>query len=125
MNWKLWNSILAACLFATALIGLVVWESWADTAKMPASLALLLFGVVAGWIFGVLISPYTSKETEQFSEYTKLVSTAIGGYIAGKSDTIFSKIADFDTLAMVRSASAISAFLLSVVIVFYFRRYAY
>jgi hypothetical protein len=125
MNWKLWNSVLAGCLFIAVLIGLVVWESWADTAKMPASLALLLFGLAAGWVFGVLISPYTSEETKQFSEYTKLVSTAIGGYIAGKSDTIFSKIADFDTLATVRSASAISAFLVSAVIVFYFRRYAY
>jgi hypothetical protein len=124
MNFRLWISLAVAFLLGSGLVALLIWESWSDTTKMPASISLLIFGAVAGWLFGVLVSPYTSREEKEFSEYAKLVGTGVGGYILGKADAIFSNIGDLGSLAVVRTTSALSAFVLSAIIVFYFRRYA-
>ena len=76
-----------------------------------------------GWLFGVLVSPYAGEE-QKFSEYSKFVSAAVGGFIAGKADTMLSYVGQFDGLAIVRTASALSAFMLATIMVFYFRSYA-
>jgi hypothetical protein len=124
MNWKLFTSVLLSGIFGITLVSLAVWASWPDTTAMPASFALLILGTVMGWLFGIVISPYDSGEKSEFSEYGKLVSTAAGAFIAGKADTILSKMTDFDVLSIVRATGAMSAFVIAAIMVFYFRRYA-
>jgi hypothetical protein len=126
MNKRIWASSIFASLLGVALISLAAWVSWDDPKQISASWVLLILAAAGGWLFGMLVSPYGPSEKEQFSEYSKIVSTAVGGYLVGKIDPIVSSLtrADFNTLAIVRTAGTFSAFLLATIIVFLFRRYA-
>jgi hypothetical protein len=117
---------MSASALGGTIVVVTILVSRDDPAQIAASISLLVVAASAGWLIGMFISPCSSKEKQEFSEYSKLVSTALGGYFVGKFDSIFSNLtkADFDPLLVVRATGALSIFIISMVIVFYFRRYA-
>jgi hypothetical protein len=124
VTWKLWASSICCGIWGAILVGLSLVISWPDSDRIATSLSLLVLGAVSGWLFGVVVSPYDRDERSEFSSYAKYASTAVGGYIAGKADTVLSQVASLDALGTVRVTGTASAFIVTTIIVFAFRRYA-
>src|SRR5882757_4053511 len=72
-----WVGFLVVALVLLALIT-AGWEQWRIT------LPLFVTGLLIGWIVGILMSPVSPHETEQFSEYGKAISTFIAGFLVAK-----------------------------------------
>ena len=72
-----WIGFLVVALVLLALIT-AGWEQWRIT------LPLFVTGFLIGWIVGMLMSPVSPHETEQFSEYGKAISTFIAGFLVAK-----------------------------------------
>jgi hypothetical protein len=77
-----WIGFLFVALVLLALIA-VGWEQWRIT------LPLFVTGFLIGWIVGMLMSPLSPHETEEFSEYGKAISTFIAGFLVAKLDKLF------------------------------------
>src|SRR5690348_13446293 len=92
VNWKLRASSISCGIWGAILVALSLVISWPDSDRIATSLSLLVLGAVSGWLFGVVVSPYDQDERSEFSSYAKYASTAFGGYIAGKADTVLSQV---------------------------------
>jgi hypothetical protein len=124
VTWKLWASSICCGIWGAILVAISIVVSWPDSDRIATSLSLLVLGAVSGWLFGVVVSPYNRDERSEFSTYAKYASTAFGGYLAGKADTVLSHVAALDALGTVRASGTASAFIITTIIVFAFRRYA-
>lgn len=116
--------VVGAGAFALILAVALLWSSYVAAGHQFAQwLPFLVLGAAVGWLIGTLISPYSDREQQQFTTYTHLVATGIGGFLAGKLDTILSSVASWDSLQSVRAVSTAAAALLTAIVVSVFRRY--
>jgi hypothetical protein len=127
MNWKLWGSTITASLLLVVLVVLAMLIG--DMASSHyLSLALLVLGACGGWLFGTLITPYDRGEKAEFATYTKALTAFVSGYVVAKVDkvleTIFTPDFLLQPLTGFRVIGFISAFIICMLITFFFRRYA-
>jgi uncharacterized membrane protein len=91
------------------------------------NLALLVLGLIIGWVLGILSAPYTKKEESQFAAYAKAASVFASGYLLAKIDSLATKILSPDVLtkpiAAFRFIAFIAAVLLAALITRTFRVY--
>ena len=92
------------------------------------NIALLVLGACAGWLVRTVVSPYNKREEEQFSSYTKVVTAFVSGYAVAKIDkaveVIFSPDFLLQPVSGFRVIAFASAFLIAMLITFFFRRNA-
>ena len=89
---------------------------------------ICIFGIITGWIIGILATPYTDTEKQRFSNYTKVISAFFSGYLISKIDRIaediLSKQLLYDDIYFARVIFFLIFFMLSILIVYVFRAYA-
>jgi hypothetical protein len=113
-----------------------VWWLTSHTAGAPDQpgaistnrLAAALGGLL-GWVLGVAFAPYSPEEKKQFALVGKTVSVFVSGYVVGKLDrflelSLFSG-ATYRATAWERLGLFTSALILSALIVFIHRLYAF
>ena len=126
-QWKLIIANIAVFILGFILFYLVfsIGESKKD---FNINLLVSCIGSILGWVTGVLISPYGADEERQFSNYTKIISAFISGYLVSKIDRIFEDIIKNDLylqyLFLCRVFLFVSFFFLSILLVYMNRRYA-
>lgn len=129
VNPKLIGSAATAAVLAGSLCYMAV-DFKTGTTIAPATLnaMIVLLGLSFGWLFGILLSPYSDDEKNRFSEYAKAFGVFASGYLVGKTDKVVEELfkPDFllDSLHGFRVMAFVSAFLISMIATFVFRRYA-
>lgn len=127
MNYKLTVSAISAVVLGGTVVylSLVVGED----AKAASSLNLLIvvLGLSIGWLFGILLSPYSESEEKKFTNYAKAFGIFASGYLIGKVDKVLEELLkpDFilDSVHGFRVMAFAAAFVVGLVITFVFRRY--
>ena len=80
-----------------------------------------------GWLFGILLSPYSNDEGKKFTQYAKAFGVFASGYLVGKVDKVIEKMLEPDFILNSDHGFRVMAFMASViialVITFVFRRY--
>jgi hypothetical protein len=128
MNYKLVGSGAAAAILTVALayMALSFGESTAPTPPALNAMIVLL-GLAFGWLFGILLSPYSADEKVTFSEYAKAFGVFASGYLVGKIDKVVEELfkPDFvlDSLHGFRVMAFVLAFVVSMITTFVFRKY--
>jgi hypothetical protein len=120
--------ISAISLLLLAVVGLLCWTADDKSAPWVINAAIALFGICMGWLIGAVVSPYDGDEAKEFSNYVKIISTFISGYMIAKFDQWFSQytFADFENKeVLLRALIIASSFLIMMLTTFYFRRYAF
>lgn len=125
-NYKLWFS----GAFGAVLGGTVIYLSLLSVTDIKASsinLLLVVLGLALGWLFGILLSPYTTSEKNRFSEYSKAFGVFASGYLIGKIDKVLEEILKtdflFDSVHGFRVMAFLASFIISLVVTFVFRSY--
>jgi len=126
MNYKLtFSAISAAVLGGTVVyLSLVVGE---DAKASSLNLLIVVLGLSIGWLFGILLSPYSETEEKKFTDYAKAFGVFASGYLIGKVDKVLEELLkpDFilDSVHGFRVMAFAAAFIVGLVITFVFRRY--
>ena len=88
---------------------------------------ILVLGVCAGWLMGIVVSPYDVTEQKQFFTFGKALSVFASGYLIGKVDKLTERVLSPDFLlnpvVVFHVMIFLSAFLISLVVTFVARRY--
>lgn len=129
MNYKLLGSLATAvCLAGTLLYLAVDFKAGTTVPPVTLNVMVVLLGIAFGWLFGILLSPYSEDEKNKFSEYAKAFGVFASGYLVGKTDKVVEELfkPDFilDSVHGFRVMAFVSAFLISLITTFVFRRYA-
>ena len=124
--WTLITSNTSAFLIGIALLWLA-YQLGIDGHAYLVNWVICLFGAVIGWGVGLMSSPSSERESAKFSGVTKTVSAFLSGYILSKLDPLIQTVLQSDQFfqesVLVRIAFFLSAFCLSMVIVYINRVY--
>jgi D-alanyl-lipoteichoic acid acyltransferase DltB (MBOAT superfamily) len=127
MNWKLIMSTIAAFVLGVTIVILTFYIGDTTTIKV-LSLSIIVLGISIGWVIGIIISPYDTSESKQFSIFAKTLATFISGYLIGKIDKFIEEIFKpsflFDSVNGFRMIAFVSVLLISMLITFIYRTYA-
>jgi len=122
-QWTLITSNTSAFIGGIAL----VWFAYklGENNTYFLNWVICLLGAVIGWVIGLITSPSSQSEKEQFSGITKAISVFLSGYILSKLDCVIPTMYDKITsdLFFIRIAFFLIAFFITVIIVFINRRY--
>jgi uncharacterized membrane protein YfcA len=77
-------SMLVACLAAIATAVLIGWWCVHEAAENPLLWLVALVAALMGWVAAMIATPYDPKEKKKFSEFGKVVSGIITGFVLGK-----------------------------------------
>jgi hypothetical protein len=129
MNYKLLgSSATAACLAGTLLYLAVDFKAGTTVPPLTLNVMVVLLGLAFGWLFGILLSPYSEDEKNKFSEYAKAFGVFASGYLVGKTDKVVEELFKpefiLDSVHGFRVMAFVSAFLISMITTFIFRRYS-
>jgi hypothetical protein len=82
------KTIYALSLGPLVLITLLIcaWRIHGSWTSVPFAYSLLIgvFGMVVGWLIGLLASPYTREEMKTFSKAATAITGFLGGYAGTK-----------------------------------------
>jgi hypothetical protein len=128
MNYKLWGSGAVAASLAGALTYMALnFEKDPTTTPTTLNAMIVVLGLALGWLFGILLSPYSPDEKEKFSEYAKAFGVFASGYLVGKTDKVIAELLSpaflIDSIHGFRVMAFFSAFLIGMITTFVFRRY--
>lgn len=88
---------------------------------------LLTSGAIAGFVVGILLSPYDEQEKKWFVRYGRAISLFVSGFVIAKVDRVFEDALSakkvFDIVVLGRWLLLLSSFLLWAAISFVMRRY--
>jgi len=125
-QWTVITSNLSAFLASIALIWLA-YQLGIENDTYFFNWIICLFGAILGWGVGLLVSPSSKTEKEQFSGLTKTISAFLSGYILSKLDRVIENLLEsdkiFQELFLIKIALFLTAFFITVIIVFINRRY--
>lgn len=93
MNWKIVGISISGLVLLGALVTLSFFVGETKIA-IALNLAVLVFGASGGWIVGIVVSPYSSKEQSRFTALSKAVAVFGSGYLVGKIDKLVEKLLD-------------------------------
>jgi hypothetical protein len=128
-SWKVAVGVAVPLLL---LLGLMGWLLAPTREAAYLNTALLIGYCSIGWFAGMLFSPDSSLEEKKFGSIGKGVSLFISGYVVSKIDPLIawwlrpetiSQVAT--TLAVYRVVAAISAILLTGILAYVVRVYAF
>ena len=75
-------SMAVSCAMAVAVAVYIGW--WAYHPEAPFLPLLAVTSALVGWVVAILATPYSKEEKEQFSEFGKVVSGIVTGFLLGK-----------------------------------------
>lgn len=118
--------VMGYCIGGLALVGdfYCAWYVRPDAKAVPDYL-LLIFGGAAGWLVGMLLSPY-ADEKPQFKEWGGAITTFLSGYVLGKFGdqfVTFIREGKLTRIALGEALVSANAFLICMLIVFVTRKY--
>ena len=125
-NAKVGASFASAGVLGIALLAITVLMS-PDRRAWAFNGGVLVLGVSAGWLMGIVASPYDASEQKQFFTFGKALSVFASGYLIGKVDKLMERVLSPDFLLSPVVAFHVmiflSAFLIAFVATFVARRY--
>lgn len=125
-NIKVFGSALVSVAFTGALLSLAC-SSEEEILYQNINIMIVLCGLSSGWLLGILISPYSIKEQNNFSNYTKAFAVFFSGYLIGKLDKVIGELFQpdifFDITNGFRALLFISSIVVSMITTFIFRQY--
>lgn len=124
-----------AVIFVLPLLGAIAALGW-RLSEAPqeryVTCVILIASVAVGWVVGMVLSPDSRTELNNFSALGKSISVFLTGYLAAKVDGVITGIFDpavllhaTDRLPAYRMLGAIAAFILSALLVYVVRVYAF
>ena len=127
LNWKLKSSyIIGATILVVMIIAAFVFPSQKQDSWM--GLMLLIAGISAGWVIGIVLSPYTTEEKTKFQSYTKAVASFLSGYVVAHLNDLIKYVMkpEFlgNSLHLSKLILLLAGFCISLVVVYYTRQYA-
>lgn len=127
MNWKIVGSSISGGGLLATLVALSFLVGDSHVA-ISLNLAVLVFGLSAGWVCGIFVSPYSEAEESRFSALSKAVAALGAGYLVGKLDRLIEMLFDpglvLESVHGFRLLAGLSGFAVAVVITFVYRQYA-
>ena len=72
----------ASCIMALVVGGYLGWRSF--TSPDPVLPLLALTAALVGWVVAILATPYSKDEKKRFSEFAKILSGIVTGFLLGK-----------------------------------------
>jgi uncharacterized membrane protein len=91
------------------------------------NIVIVLLGVASGWLLGIMVSPYSLDEKENFNAYAKAFGVFASGYLVAKVDKVvehmFSENFILDPSNGFRLVAFLVALLVALIVTFVFRRY--
>lgn len=119
------SSAIAAASLGIIVVVATVRVSWSDGREIWASLVVLALATALGWLVGLAVSPYVGEQ-QQFTEYAKAVGAGLGGFLLGKVDGLVTQImkSEVTPALIVRYTGSLAVFIVSILVVYYFRKYA-
>ena len=129
MNYKIIGSTVSALvLFGSLLCCTFSGAVAPDRTELFLHLSFIVMGATLGWIVGIFVSPYSEREKGQFTGIAKGVTVFFSGYALAKIDPIItatlSPEAFSKTVVIFRTVAFLTSFLLAMLIVFIYRKYA-
>lgn len=125
-RWMLVTSNISALVIGIVLIWLA-YQIGTDNHAYLVNWLICLLGAVLGWGIGLISTPSSERENAKFSGLTKTISAFLSGYILSKLDplivTVLQSHTIFQESVLVRIAFFLTAFFLSMVIVYINRMY--
>ncbi len=127
MNWKIVGSSASALILFVALciLAFIVGDTKLSVAL---NFAVLVFGASLGWIVGIVVSPYSRTEQQQFTALSKALAAFASGYLVGKLDKLLEKLLDpsfaLESVNGFRLLAFVSGFAIAMVLTFVYRQYA-
>jgi len=91
MNYKIIGSTGIGSILLLVLVKLS-FDMTTTPVETALNLAILVLGVACGWLLGILISPYSSAEHEEFSAYAKAFGVFASGYLVAKLDKVIEEL---------------------------------
>jgi hypothetical protein len=130
-DWRTWDFKLLITVtcgvglgLGLALIALRIGPNGREAALAGA---ILILGVVLGWLLGLWLAPYSHQEDVRFADLGKAVGALASGYLLAKLDKMVEAIFDpqviLTPLAGFRVIGFVSASLLAMIVTFAFREY--
>jgi uncharacterized membrane protein YeaQ/YmgE (transglycosylase-associated protein family) len=111
-----------SCIVAAAVAIFITVESFKlDYPIMPL---MALTAALLGWMIGILASPTTKEEKDQFGELAKVVAGFVSGYLLSKIDPLVAMFLNpehgqiLDPLVAMRLLVTLSSFFVTLVTVF-------
>ena len=125
-NAKVGATFVSAFVLGLILLIITIMMS-PDRRVWALNGSILVLGVSAGWLMGIVASPYDASEEKQFFTFGKALSVFASGYLVGKVDKLTERVLSPDFLLNPGVAFHVmifvSAFLISLVVTFVARRY--
>ena len=127
MNYKIIGSTVTAAILGGALVIVAFYIAGGAEAR-ALNLLVLITGASAGWLLGVVASPYDPRETTAFPKYVGAVSAFASGYVVSKLDRVLEHLLqpEFVTSAIgaFRLLGGVCALVLGVLVTYIYRSYA-
>jgi hypothetical protein len=118
--------IFCAVLLAIIVVVAFLLQTGSD---LLFTLALMCFGLAAGYAAGVFITPYGPREQTEFAQIGKFLSVLVSGFLLAKLEPAATKILSSDELLTLTNAfrlvSVTTCFLLVLITVFVHRKYVF
>lgn len=70
--------------FAMAIVTAAFIVVWCVYSRTPLLLLLAVTGALFGWVIAIFATPYSKSEKEYFSEFAKVVSGIVTGFLLSK-----------------------------------------
>ena len=127
MNYKIIGGTVSALLLGASLLVLCFFVGTGAEVR-ALSVTIILFGASAGWLVGVLVSPYSVRENEVFPKYAAAASAFASGYLISKADGLIDVVLKpeyvFAPLVGFRLVAGLSASIVALIITYIYRTYA-
>ena len=127
MNWKIFGGSTSATVLGGLLVFLA-FQITSDPLDSYVTLAILILASCIGWLMGILLSPYDSREKSEFSEYSKAFAAFVSGYAVSKIDKVIESILTpafvLQPVSGFRVIGFLSMFILGLLVTFIYRKYA-
>ncbi|MCI0513786.1 hypothetical protein L0128_11275 [candidate division KSB1 bacterium] len=96
--------------------------------SIALNLLLVVFGLALGWLLGILVSPYSSREAKKCSEYAKVLGVFVSGYLVAKIDPVIAALFNptfvLDFIPGFRLIAFLVSLTIGLLITFVFRQYS-
>jgi hypothetical protein len=126
VNYKLAGSAASAAIMGGAVVFLAFIVG-KESKTSALNLLIVILGLAIGWLFGILLSPYSESEGKKFTKYAKVFGVFASGYLVGKIDKVIEELLKpefiLDSVHGFRIISFLAALIIGLIFTFVFRRY--
>jgi hypothetical protein len=84
------SDVWVGSVVAVAILISLIWfgQKYRNGTELPLVILATVCGSAMGWLIGILISPYNTREKGSFTDLSKLVYGFLSGYVVSKVDPL-------------------------------------